>query len=192
MRKTILITVVVILAGMAWLAWPLTAVYALARAVEARDIPAVAEQVEPLPIRRALTDQVLAAYSRITGVPLPRNNLLVAVADSLADPILAKIVTPEGVALLLQSGWVSPELTPRPNDARGLSARTLGDPWRIFLNSQHKLDRYLVSFPVDQPAAQRFELEWRLRGVRWRLATVRLPERLADRLAELIVKAQRS
>jgi hypothetical protein len=188
MRKIILVIVVAVLAGIAWFAWPLMAIYSLARAVEARDIPAIIEQVEPLTIRRSLTSQVIAAYNRVTGTPLPASNLLVAIADTIADPIIARIVTPEGIALLLQSGWVEAELAPRPSEARGFNMRTLGDPWRVFLNSQHKLDRYLISYPVDEPMAQRFELEWRLRGVRWRLATIRLPERLADRLAERLAE----
>jgi hypothetical protein len=191
MRKTILISGVAILAWIGWLVWPLTALYALARSVEARDAATISEKLEPLAIRHSLTGQVLEAYSRITGAPINRNSLMVAVIGSIADPLIAKLISPEGIALLLQSGWVNPELSERPSDAEGLSVRALGDAWQLFRNSRRDLDRYWIAFPADRPDEQRFELEWRLSGLQWRVVAIRLPDRLADRLAEQLVRVQR-
>jgi DUF2939 family protein len=191
MRKTILIGTLAILAWIAWLIWPLTAVYALARAVEARNATAISEVLEPLAIRRSLGAQVLEAYSRLTGAPVGGNSLIAALTGSIADPLIVKIMSPEGIALLLQSGWVSPELAERPSGAQGLSARALGDIWQVFGNSRRELDRYWISFPADRPDDQRFDLEWRLRGLQWRIVAIRLPASLADRLAEQLARIQR-
>ena len=191
MRKTILIGAFAILAWIGWLIWPLTAVYALARAIEARNAAAISEALEPLAIRRSLGAQVLEAYSRLTGTPVGRNSLIAALTGSIADPLVVKIMSPEGIALLLQSGWVSPELAERPSGAQGLSTRALGDTWQVFSNSRRELDRYRISFPADRPDDERFDLEWRLRGLQWRIVAIRLPAPLADRLAEQLVRIQR-
>jgi hypothetical protein len=191
MRKTILICVLVILAWIGWLIWPLTALYALARAVEARNATAISEALDPLPIRRSLSAQVLEAYGRLTGAPVSGNSLIAAVTGSVADPLVAKIMSPEGITLLLQSGWVSPEFAERPTAAQGLSTRALGDLWQVFGNSRRELDRYWISFPADRPDDQRFDLEWRLRGLQWRIVAIRLPKPLLDRLAEQLIRIQR-
>lgn len=187
-RKTILITVIVLATWIGWYIWPLTALYKLIRVVEARDAAAIVGQIDPLSIRRALENQILTAYIRAHG-PLPRNTLLVAIAGSIADPLLAVIVTPEGLTLLLQSGWVNPELAEQPAEALGLSRRALGDAWQVFLNSEHGIDQFAISFPPDRPFTERFELQWRLRNFKWRLTAIRLPEQLTDRLVERIAKA---
>jgi hypothetical protein len=188
MRKTILITVIVLAASIGWYIWPVTALYKLVRSVEARDAIAVVDQIDPLSIRQSLADQILTAYSRAHG-PLPRNNLIMAITGSIADPLLAAILTPEGVTLLLQSGWVNPELVERPADALGLSGRALGDAWQVFVNSEHGFDRFAISFPSDRPSPERIGLQWRLHNFKWRLYAIRVPERLADRLVERIGKA---
>jgi hypothetical protein len=129
---------------------------------------------------------LLSVYTRAKG-PLPRNALIMAIAGSIADPVLATTLTPEGVELLLRSGWVDPELAERPAEALGLNDRSLGSIWQIFINSEHGLDQYAISFPADRPFAERFELQWRLHGLKWRVAGIRVPERLANMLVERIV-----
>jgi len=191
MRKTILIGALAILAWIGWLIWPLTALYALTRAVEARNATAISEALDPLAISRSLTAQVLTAYSRLTGAPIGHSSLIAAIAGSIADPLIVKIMSPEGIALLLQSGWVSPELAERPSGVQGLSTRALGDSWQVFGNSRRELDRYWISYPANRPADQRFELEWRLRGLQWRIVAIRLPAPLVSRLAEQLTRIQR-
>ena len=190
MRKTVIIIGIAAVIWIAWLIWPLTALYGLARAVEARDVPAIAAQIDAAAIRRSLRDQIVDTYSRVTGAKVSRSSLLVAVASSVADPLLARIVSAEGMAILLQTGWVNPELVERPSDAQGLNRQALGDAWQIFLNSQRGLDRYSISFPANKPMAERFELEWRMRGPKWRLASVRLPNQLVERMAQQLAKTK--
>jgi len=190
MRKTLLISGIAVVLWLAWLLWPLTALNALVRAVQARNVPAVTEQIDAAALRRSLVDQVAEAYNRITGANLNRSSLIVAIVGSAADPLVAKIVSPDGVTMLLQTGWVSAELADRPADIEGLSVPALGSAWQIFLNSHRGLDRYSITFPARKPIAERFHLEWRMRGPKWRLATIRLPDRLAERLAQQIVRVQ--
>src|SRR5262245_5427062 len=191
MRKTILIGALAILAWIGWLIWPLTALYALARAVEARAATAISEALDPPSIRRSVSATVLGALSSLTGMPLDRNSLIAAITGSVADPLIVKIMSPEGIALLLRSGWVSPEIAERPSGAQGLSTRALGDTWQVFGNSRRELDRYWISYPANQQADQRFELEWRLRGLQWRIVAIRLPAPLVNRLAEQLTRIQR-
>ena len=188
MRKTLVFSGVTITVWIAWLVWPLSAVYALLRAVEARDGAAVVEQLDVPSIRRSLTGQIIEAYNRITGAKINRNSLTIAAASAIADPLVAQIMSKDGVETLLQNGWVPSEVLARPDDAQGLTRQALGDAWQIFLNSHRGFDEYSISFPADKPDAQRFELQWRLRGLKWRLAEVRLPPRLIDQLAQGLVK----
>ncbi len=191
MRKTLLIIGIAVVLWIAWLLWPLAALNALVRAVQARNVPAVAAQIDADAIRRSLTDQIVETYNRVTGSNISRSSLIVAIAGSVADPLVAKIVSPDGVAVLLQSGWVSAEIDERPVDVQGLSALALGGAWQIFLNSNRGFDRYSISFPANKPMPERFRLEWRMRGPKWRLASIRLPDRLVERLVQQIVREQR-
>jgi hypothetical protein len=54
MRKTLLITIFLIAAWIAWFIWPLTALYSLVRSVQARDATAIVAQLDPPAIRRSL------------------------------------------------------------------------------------------------------------------------------------------
>ncbi len=192
MRKSILAIGIAIVVWIAWLVWPLTSLYRLVRAVEARNVAAIAEQIDAASIRRTLIDQIIEAYGRVTGAKINRNSILVGIASTAADPLVASVVTPDGVAVLLQTGWVSTELISRPGDAQGLSAQALGGAWQIFLNSHRGFDRYSISFPPNRPLRERFELEWRMRGPKFRLAAIRLPDRLVDQIVEQLAKGQRS
>jgi hypothetical protein len=194
MRKAILIVLVVILAAIAWMAWPLATLYALARAIESRDAPAIAGHLDPLSIRRSLSNQVAEALARNAGPQAGRDNILAAVAGSFVDPLVAAFVTPDGIALLLRSGWIGPEApagSPNGNPAQGLSTRALGDAWQVIRNSEWGFDRFSVAFPVDQPPAERFHLDLHWYGLSWRLADIRLPKPLADRMAQQLVRVQR-
>jgi hypothetical protein len=190
MRKTLLIAGIAVVLWIAWLLWPLTALNALVRAVQTRNVPAIAEQIDATALRRALTDQLVESYSRVTGANINPGSLIVTFASSAADPLVAKIVAPDGVAVLLHTGWVSAEIDERPLDVDGLSAQALGGAWQVFLNSHRGFDRYSISFPHHKPKAERFQLEWRMRGPKWRLASIRLPDRLAERLVQQIVRVQ--
>jgi hypothetical protein len=190
MRKTILAVCILIAVWLAWLIWPLTALYALVRAVESRDAAGITEQIDPAAIRRSVTDQIIDTYERLTGARFRRGGTA-AVAGIAVEPLMAQVVSTEGIAFLLQSGWVKPELVERPYDTRGLSARALGSAWQIFLNSQRGFDRYSISFPPDKPKAHRIELEWRMRGPKWRLAVIRLPDTLLERVTQKIIKETR-
>ena len=132
-----------------------------------------------------------AAASKTGGNMTPLIVLHPACASSAPDANELMVMSSEGIALLLQSGWVSPELAERPSGVQGLSTRALGDSWQVFGNSRRELDRYWISYPANRPADQRFELEWRLRGLQWRIVAIRLPAPLVNRLAEQLTRIQR-
>src|SRR4029453_9945184 len=104
MRKAILIGAALVAAWVAWLAWPLPALYRLAPAVETRDAAALSEEVDFVAARRSLVQQIMAAYVRVTGAKSAPSGLAATIAATIADPIVAKIVSPEGLVELLGTG----------------------------------------------------------------------------------------
>ena len=106
MRKTIAILAVIVLLWIGYTTWPLYDLFVLVRAIEGRDIGTVTRQVSFDRIRASLTNQIVAAYVRRTGVPIsPRAQQLAAVGMSVADPVVRKLASPEALSDLLTAGW---------------------------------------------------------------------------------------
>ena len=190
MRTTLIISTALVAAWIAWMAWPLAALYGLARAVEARDVPAVMQNVNVVSVYRYLTDQIVGSYEQATGTSAHHNALSAMITTSILDPLVAGMITPEKFVTMLHDGWVDSSLVERPPDARGLSRRALGGWWQAFLASEQDFDRYSISFPTVKPMEQRFTLRFRLRAWRWQLREVILPQDLRNRLARTLAKQQ--
>jgi Protein of unknown function (DUF2939) len=191
MRKAILIGAALVAAWVAWLAWPLPALYRLAHAVETRDAAALSEEVDFAAVRRSLVQQIMAAYVRVTGAKSAPSGLVATIAGTIADSMVAKIVSPEGLVELLGTGRPGELVSRQSDDAQGLSSEALSDRWQLFLNSKRGFDRFSFSFPGTKSMAQRIQLEWRLHKWRWKLASVTLPEDLVTQLAQELAKAPR-
>lgn len=122
MRKTLLAIVLTVALIGGYSVWPFAALYALVRAVEARDEAAVAARLDVAQLKRDFVAQVLHAYRRITGAApgLLTEQFALAVAASIADPMVARMVTSEAVADLLRTGWPSSALDARPAGFDGI------------------------------------------------------------------------
>ncbi len=190
MRKTSLALVTLALAWVGYLAWPLYELVDLVHAVERGDVAAVTRRVNFVRLRASLTQQIVEAYLQRAGGG--RGGALVpgAVA-SIADPIVAKIISPEALAEFLRIGWPRTALPEQPPDTVGISIAGLGTAWQLFAASDYGIGRYEVTVPVSFPPDRGFGLQFRLARWHWRLTTVRMPEHIRFLLADEIVKSVR-
>jgi hypothetical protein len=191
MRKTIAVTLVVVSAWLAYLAWPISALAGLARAVDAGDTAKAMQHVDISAVRRSITEQIVDSYFKLTGKtasPLLRGAVTSAVG-SIADPIVDRIAAPGAFAEFLRDGWPGAVLPDRPPGTTGLSSSNLGNAWDIFAAAEYGIRRFEIELPPTLPRDRRVVLEFRLIQWRWQLAAVQLPDHMRVRLAEALVSA---
>jgi hypothetical protein len=192
MRKTIATLVVLSLILIGYTAWPLYDLFVLVRAIETRDVGSVTRHVYFDQVRISLTDQVVAAYVRRTGIQIsPLARSMAAAALSIADPIVKKLISPEALSELLAVGWPVTVVPDPPPGTVGITRSTMGTLWQVFGNSEYGLGRFEVAAPATLPQQQRFGLTFRLLQWRWRLVGVTLPENIQNVLADELIKAMR-
>ena len=165
----------------------------LVRAIETRDVDTVTRHVYFDAVRISLTNQMVAAYMRRTGIQIsPLARSMAAAALGIADPVVNKLISPEALSELLAVGWPVPVVPePPPPGTIGITRSTMGTIWQIFANSEYGLGRFEVAAPAALPPQQRFGLTFRLLQWRWRLVAVTLPENIQNLLADELIKATR-
>jgi hypothetical protein len=192
MRKTIATLVVLSLILIGYTAWPLYDLFVLVRAIETRDVGTVTRHVYFDRVRISLTDQVVAAYVRRTGIQIsPLARSMAGAALSIADPVVKKLISPEALSELLAVGWPVAVVPDPPPGTIGITRSTMGTIWQVFANSEYGLGRFEVAAPAALPPQQRFGLTFRLLQWRWRLVAVTLPENIQNLLADELIKATR-
>jgi hypothetical protein len=197
MRLTIGIGAALLVLWLAYAVWPFFGVYRLAGAVQARDIAVLIEQVDFPALRRSLTAQIATTYLRMTGKARAgqRGSIVeqftIGVASSVADPIVAKLVSPESLLDLLQNGRPPGVVSDNLPSIEGVGTEALGNAWRLYLNSELGIGRFFIGLPVDKPLADSFRLQFCLTSWTWKLCGVELPEQLQIRLAQEILKSER-
>jgi hypothetical protein len=192
MRKTIATLVVLSLILIGYAAWPLYDLLVLVRAIETRDVGTVTQHVYFDQVRISLTDQVVAAYVRRTGIQIsPLARSMAAAALSIADPVVKRLISPEALSELLAVGWPVAVVPDPPPGTIGITRSTMGTVWQVFGNSEYGLGRFEVAAPATLPQQQRFGLTFRLLQWRWRLVGVSLPENIQNLLVDELIKATR-
>ena len=192
MRKTIATLVVLGLILIGYTAWPLYDLFVLVRAIETRDVGTVTRHVYFDRVRISLTDQIVAAYVRRTGIQMsPLARSMAAAALSIADPVVKKLISPEALSELLAVGWPVAVVPDPPPGTIGITRSTMGTIWQVFANSEYGLGRFEVAAPAALPPQQRFGLTFRLLQWRWRLVAVTLPENIQNLLADEVIKVTR-
>jgi len=194
MRRTVVVVVLLGLAVVGFLVWPIYTLAAMARAVEARDAATALHYVNLPRVRRSLSEQVLDTYLKLTGTvssPLLRG-AVAQTAGPVVDPILADMLSPAAMMDLLRTGAPATAVngTP-PAGVGGLTTANLGSAWQIYSNAQYGIRRFEIALPPSQPRERRIELEFRVIAWRWQLADVRLPQHLRVQLAEILIKARK-
>jgi hypothetical protein len=194
MRRTTVIGTILLLLWLAYSVWPFFAVYRLASAVQARDLTAVKELVDFRALRGSLTMQVMRAYLRMTGKLGRSGSMLeqfaIGVGASVADPIVAKLVSPEALLDLLHNGRPPGIFSDNVPSIQGLSSDALGNIWRAYTNSELGIRRFFITVPVDKQPEESFRLGFCLTDWTWKLCSADLPEQLQVRLAQEISKSE--
>jgi hypothetical protein len=112
--------------------------------METRDVQTVTQHVYFDAVRVSLTNQVVAAYIRRTGVSISPLTQSMAGALGIADPIVKKLISPEALSELLDVGWPVTVVPGPPPGTVGITESTIGTIWQIFGNSEYGLARFEV------------------------------------------------
>jgi hypothetical protein len=192
MRRTIATVIILGLVWISYTAWPIYDLLVLLRAMETRDAHTVTQHVYFDAVRVSLTNQVIAAYIRRTGVKIGPLAQSMAGALGIADPILKKLISPAALSELLGVGWPVTVVPGPPPGTVGITESTIGTIWQIFGNSEYGLARFEVTAPFALPQQQRFRLTFRLLQWRWRLVAITLPENIQNLLGDQLAKALRT
>jgi len=189
MRWIVRVTAVVVVLWVAYAASPLWAIYDLTNALEQEDPVAVARRVNFPAVRRSLTEQIAVTYLQVSGKDARLGqfgrSLAVATATSIADPIVAKLISAEALIEILHRGWPSSALPDKATATaiEGVTSGSLGNIWQLFLHSEQGLRSFVIAVPITAPPPRRFKLQFRLTAWTWKLSAVELPEELRLRLA---------
>jgi hypothetical protein len=189
MRFTIGIGTSLLVLWLAYAIWPFFTVYRLASAVEARDVAEINELVDIPALRKSLAVQIARTYLRITGAGRPGSTFeqfAIGIGTSVADPLVAKLISPSALLGLLQNGQPSGVFSDHVPPIEGLSSKALGNVWRAYINSELGIARFFVVVPFDKPLEEAFRLGFCLTGWKWKLCSTELPEQLQLRLAQEI------
>ena len=99
------ITLLFVLLVAYWV-WPFFGLRSLTADIQARDPAALSEDVDFVRLRRSLTEQIIAAYLQVTGRAKKlspfENVVAIGIGNSIADPFVAQLVTPENLLVLLR------------------------------------------------------------------------------------------
>lgn len=172
-----------------YLASPYWTLWRLASAAQARDAARVVAFVNLRAVRVALAKAVLAegvAQGKAAGGAADAQGAAAAIAAA-AEPLLERIVTPEGVAALLGDLWSGRDVTaaeaarPRRRWQDLVSDTLRTSRWRGFRN-------VYVLVPPQPGASPQYRLQLRLSRLRWRLVAVELPPGQRLRLLEEVIR----
>jgi len=186
MRKTLVCIIALAAIVAAYSAWPFFGLYEVVRAAQSADAARLAERVDFPALQRSLSGQIMGAYMRMPGARPERSGLILGAAFSLADPLVAKLLTPENIAEVMKTGWsraVLGERTAAASDIAGLDADKLGTLWQLYFDSDYGIGEFRVPVPVGAPAEKQFRIRLALSGWRWRMSGLDIPHALQDRLA---------
>ena len=166
---------------------PFVALYDLAEAVKAKDLEAIEERVNFRAVRISLSRQIVVEYLNAVGRGHELDGLDRRLASgagaTIADPLVARLVTPEALVDLLDDG--APQgLTGTASPASfELNFTSLGRAIRVFAQSETRGFRNVyVAWPDDRPREERFKFHLRLSGFTWRLTGIELPATLRREL----------
>jgi len=187
MRKTIVVSLVLLLLFLAGAIWPFAAIYDIALKAEAGDAAGLSERIDFRAVRRSLVRQIIAAYFRLTKIKVDPTGFTTALAGSIADPIVEKLISPAALTELLRNGWPAAALSDRPPGFVGIGSANFSNWWALFADSEYGLSGFSVSLPVEKPQTQRFRVHLALSRRGWKLSGIDLPEDILTKLTEQII-----
>ena len=192
MRKTIVTIIVLALIALGHTAWPFYDLYKFIGAIENGNVAEVRQSVDFTAVRQSLTQQIVAAYFRRTGAKLNPlvQSIAASAATSVADPIVAKLMTPEAFVDFLKKGWPTAAFPDgAPPGIVGISTDSFGTAWQTFANTEYGFGRFDIVVPITAPPERQFNLRFRLSQWRWRLKAIGLPASVQDQFADEVIKS---
>lgn len=192
MRWTFRICLVLLAAWIIYAASPYMALYRLSTAVERRDANAIAQHVNLRAFRLSLTKQLVGEYldrtNRTRDMSAFDKKLASEAGATVADPIVAQLLTPQTLVDLLDDGWPQGVLQEEPATvALRFDLDSVRKAWRLYATSEaHGFTTMIFTVPVDAAPQDRYRLQLRLSGFRWRLSGVDLPASLRQKLVDRI------
>jgi hypothetical protein len=171
----------------AYLASPLIALHSIASAVETKDGGALTERIDFPALRRSLTKQIVQEYLKLTGKKLPLHAIGKRVVVSVADPVVARLMTVRALLDLLDKGDAG-EKAKVPIERAPFRPASFESLWQLWLNSDYRGRNFYVYLPPKKERAEQFRVHLRLIGWRWRIVGLDLPEDLKEHLAKELVK----
>lgn len=175
---------------LAYWAWPFFGLRALAADLQARDVAALSEQVDFVQLRRSLTEQIIAAYLRVTGRAGklgPLAAVATAVGTSIADPLVAQFVNPDNLAKLLRGETVATDVG-QVSFTIGQLPASFNSVWQAWLGTEYRIARFAIWVPVTAARSDQFRLWMKLEQWQWKLTAIDLPEKLRNQIAQELAK----
>jgi hypothetical protein len=159
----------------------------IASAVESRDAVALTERIDFRALRRSLTKQIVDTYLELTGKKLPVGAIGKRFALSVADPIVARLMTVRALLDLLGKGKAG-KSAKVSIDRAPFTSTSFKSVWRLWLNSDYLGRNFYIYLPPEGSRAEQFKVH--LRPVRWRWTVVgiELPEELRKQLARELIE----
>jgi Protein of unknown function (DUF2939) len=190
MRWGVVITVAVLVALGFYIASPLIALYRISSAVEAKDAVALAERIDFNAVKKSFRKQIWVAYRELTGKPAPLDAMARRFAGSVADPLVARLVTVRALLELLGEGKI--EANGKVVHTRvPIDRSSLDSVWRLWLNSDYLGRDFYIYLPPDAQRTEQFQVHLRPIKWRWTVVGVYLPEELRKRLARELLELVR-
>lgn len=194
MRLALKLTIFLVVAFAAYATTPFMALYRLGQAVEAGDAAGIEARVNLKALRTSLSRQILTTYLETSGqgerMSALTRGMAVAAGTSIADPLVARLISPEALAGLLRDGSIGGVTLGAPGGpsisvADGLRAEGLGDAWRLYMSSDLRgLREFVVAVPPGKPPEDQVGLQLRLADWTWKVHGVELPAGLRQKLAQ--------
>jgi hypothetical protein len=173
-----------------YIASPMVALHSIASAVEAKDAATLTDRIEFLAVRRSLTKQIMATYRRLTGKTLPIGAIGRRFAISVADPVVARLVTVQALLDLLGRGEAGKGARLRIENAP-FTRNAFTSIWRVWLNSDYLGRDVYFNLPPKGSRRDQFVVHLRPIHWRWKIVGIELPEELQERLAKEVIELTR-
>ena len=170
-----------------YLASPLIALHSIASAVESKDAVALTERIDFSALRRSLTNQIMDEYLKLTGKKLPLHAIGKRVIVSVADPVVARLMTIRALLDLLGKADAG-EKAKLPLERAPFASASSKSLWQLWLNSDYRGRSFYIYLPPKKTRAEQFRAHLRIIGWRWRIVGLDLPEDLKEHLAKELVK----
>ena len=157
-----------------------------------RDAAAIERRVNFPAVRYSLTEQVVVAYLQLSGRDTRLGHvgrgMAVAAVASIADPIIARLISAQAIMELLETDSAAAAATSATGALQGLGTGSVDVAWQLLLHSDWGFRRFVLTVPVNAAPARRFRLRFRLTSWTWKLAAVEVPEEIRNRLAQELVR----